>query len=83
MAAEWNTEEMRVLFKVWGDADIQSRFDGVVRNRHIYERIVENMKKLGYDRTWTRTRLKSNKNIVQRYRKVMFLSKICLCIKHI
>ena len=58
MAAEWNTEEMRVLLKVWGDADIQSRF-GVVRNRHIYERIVENTKKLGYDRTWTRTRLKS------------------------
>ena len=82
MAAEWTTEETRVLLKVWGDADIQSRFDGVVRNRHIYERIAENMKKLGYDRTWTQCKNKI-KNIVQRYRKVMFLSKICLCIKHL
>ena len=36
MAVEWTTEETRVLLRVWGDADIQNKFDGVVRNRHIY-----------------------------------------------
>ena len=41
------------MLRVWGDADIQNKFDGVVRNRHIYEKIAESMKKLGYDRTWT------------------------------
>ena len=68
-AIEWTTEETRVLLRVWGDADIQSKFDGVVRNRHIYEKIAERMKNLGYDRTWMQCKNKM-KNIVQIYRKV-------------
>ena len=72
---EWTTEETRVLLRVWGDADIQSKFDGVIRNRHIYEVIAKKLKELGYDRTWMQCKNKI-KNIVQRYRKVSFLRDI-------
>ena len=69
---EWTTEETRVLLR---DADIQSKFDGVIRNRHIYEDIAKKLKELGYDRTWMQCKNKI-KNIVQRCRKVSVLRDI-------
>ena len=37
--AEWSVQETRSLLGIWGDADVQSKLDGVVRNRTIYEQI--------------------------------------------
>ena len=41
--AEWSVQETRSLLgindKLWGDADVQSKLDSVVRNRTIYEQI--------------------------------------------
>ena len=35
--AEWSVQETRSLLGIWGDADVQSKLDGVVRNRTIYD----------------------------------------------
>ena len=41
--AEWSVQETRSLLGIWGDADVQSKLDGVVRNRTIYERITREL----------------------------------------
>ena len=41
--AEWSVQETRSLLGIWGDADVQSKLDGVVRNRTIYERIAREL----------------------------------------
>ena len=69
MASGWNTDETRALLSVWGAANVQSKLDGVVRNRTIYERIARELQVLGYSRTWEQCRTKI-KNLVKRYRKV-------------
>ena len=38
MAAGWTKDETWALIKVWGDANVQSKLDGVQRNWTIYER---------------------------------------------
>ena len=40
MAAGWNAQETRVLVSIWGEADVQSQLDGVVRNKVVYEKII-------------------------------------------
>ena len=59
--AEWTVHESRSLLGIWGDADVQSKLDGVVRNRTIYEQIVRELEALGYERTWQQCRTKIKK----------------------
>ena len=37
---------------IWGDADVQSQLDGIVRNKAIYQKVATAMTQLGYSRTW-------------------------------
>ena len=34
--ADWSVQETRCLLGIWGDADVQCKLDGVVRNKIIY-----------------------------------------------
>ena len=38
MASGWTAEMTRALVSVWGQANVQSELDGVVRNRTIFEK---------------------------------------------
>ena len=69
MAAGWSVDETRALLGIWGDADVQSKLDGVVRNRTVYQKISTALFDLGYEQTWQQCRTKIKKN-TQRYRKV-------------
>ena len=69
MAAGWFVDETRALLGIWGDADVQSKLDGVARNRTVYQKISTALSDLGYERTWQQCRTKI-KNLTQRYRKV-------------
>ena len=40
MAAGGSAQETRVLVSIWGEADVQSQLDGVVRNKVVYEKII-------------------------------------------
>ena len=33
MAAGWDFAEAKALLGIWGDADVQSQLDGIVRNK--------------------------------------------------
>ena len=70
MAARWSAEATRALLSMWGEQNIQSQVDWVVRNKVIYEKVAENLHELGYDFTWKQCRTKV-KNLTQSYRKVM------------
>ena len=50
--ADWSVQETRCLLGIWGDADVQCKLDGVVRNKIIYELIARELEMLGYERTW-------------------------------
>ena len=32
MAAGWSAQETKMLVSIWGEADVQSQLDGVIRN---------------------------------------------------
>ena len=69
MAAGWSTQETKTLVSIWGEADVQSQLDGVIRNKVIYEKISRKMEAAGYPRTWQQCRTKI-KNLTHKYRKV-------------
>ena len=77
--AEWTVQESRSLLRIWGDADVQSKLDGVVRNRTIYKQIARELEALGYERTWQQCRMKI-KHLVKRYRKVGMLFYISILL---
>ena len=52
MAAGWSTQETKMLVSIWGEADVQSQLDGVIRNKVIYEKISRKMEVAGFPRTW-------------------------------
>ena len=53
MAAGWSADKTRFLIELWGDANVQNDdLDGVQRNRTIYDKIVKEVEKLGYCKTW-------------------------------
>ena len=58
MASGWTAEMTRALVSVWGQANVQSELDGVVRNRTIFERISRELKEMGIHRTWQQCRTK-------------------------
>ena len=61
-----------------GQENVQSQLDGVQRNRVIYERIANEMKTMGYCKSWQQCRTKI-KNMTQKYRKVFFLI-VVVCV---
>ena len=72
--AEWSAQETSSLLGIWGAADVQSRLDGVVRNKTIYEKIARELVVHGYERTWQQCRTKV-KNLVKRYRMIYLLPR--------
>ncbi|GFQ92620.1 zinc finger protein with KRAB and SCAN domains 2 [Trichonephila clavata] len=56
--ARWCTEEIRALINIWGNLDVQQKFDGTVRDSEVYKNISEELKKLGYARTVPQIRSK-------------------------
>ena len=69
MASGWTSDETRALLGVWGESDVQSKLDGVSRNRTIFEKIASSLGEMGYFKTWEQCRTKV-KNMVGKYRKV-------------
>ena len=41
--------EICSLLGIWGAADVQSKLDGVLRNKTIYEQIARELEVLGYE----------------------------------
>jgi hypothetical protein len=54
----WTNEEILNLIQVWSDLEVQVQFGQSYRNSTTYEKIVANMKLLGYGRTWQQCRNK-------------------------
>ena len=69
MAAGWSTQDTKMLVSHWGEADVQSQLDGLIRNKVIYEKISRKMEVAGFPRTWQQCRTKI-KNLTHKYRKV-------------
>ena len=65
----WTLEETKALIAVWGQANVQSQLDSVVRNRTIYQRIAKELADLGLNKTWEQCKTKI-KNMTQKYNKV-------------
>ena len=65
----WTLEETKALIAVWGQANVQSQLDSVVRNRTIYQHIAKELADLGLNKTWEQCKTKI-KNMTQKYNKV-------------
>ena len=40
----WSNDETKALLGIWGDSEVQSQLDGVVRNRTIYEKVAAQLR---------------------------------------
>ena len=69
MAAGWSVDATRALIAIWGEQNIQENFDGVSRNKTIFEEIAGGMKERGYDFDYKQCRTKV-KNLKAKYNKV-------------
>lgn len=69
MATGWSSEETKVLIGIWGEEEIQTALDGVVRNKVVYQKVATALSALGHSKNWQQCRTKV-KNLVQRYKKV-------------
>ena len=50
-SVHWTEAETKALLSVWESKQIQSKLDGVVRNKNIYERISNQLKKNDVQKT--------------------------------
>ncbi len=41
----WSDKEIKTVIAIWGATDLQQQLDGAVRNKVIYEKIAQEMKK--------------------------------------
>ena len=48
----WSAEETESLINLWGEANVQSKLNGLFRNCAIYEQIAWVKDSLGYHRMW-------------------------------
>ena len=39
----WSREEVKTLLDIWGEDDVQLELEGVVRNKHVYDRIARKL----------------------------------------
>ena len=66
----WTDEETFLLIDLWGDEAVQAMLEGCSRNRHVYERISEELDKGGgFKRSWSQCRDKLKK-IKKQYKKI-------------
>ena len=65
----WADDEVLTLIHVWGNDKIQKELDGATRNKVIFDKISEEMKKEGYNRDWQQCKAKI-KNLKGEYRAV-------------
>ena len=65
----WSDKEIKTLIAVWGANDLQQQLDGAVRNKVVYERVAQEIKKQGYECDWMQCRTKI-KNLKTNYKKV-------------
>ena len=68
MAAGWSAEATKALLSEWGEQNIQSQLDGVVRNKLVHGKVVESMCEMGYVYTWKQCRTEA-KSLTQAYRE--------------
>ena len=47
----WTDEEIIKLIQIWGEEEIQAQLEGCTRNMHVYEKIAQELRDMGYDRT--------------------------------
>lgn len=64
----WTAHETKMLLQIWGHEDIQSQFDGVVRNDDVYKSIGQELQILGVSRDTKQIREKIKK-LKQQYRQ--------------
>ncbi|MGH0154325.1 UNVERIFIED_CONTAM: hypothetical protein FKN15_026887 [Acipenser sinensis] len=48
----WTDDEVRALLHIWSDSNIQTKLEGAVRNKSIFEEIANKLQKFGIDRDW-------------------------------
>ena len=51
MASGCGSKETRTQVSLWGQENVQNELDTAIRNRTVYEQIVREMGKRGYERT--------------------------------
>ena len=71
MASRGSTwgEEVKALLEIWGDEQIQSKFDGAKRKQPLHEKIARELKAKGYNRDVEQIKTKI-KNLRSMYRSI-------------
>ena len=68
MTTHWTESETKALISILGGEEMQQKVDGVVRNRNIYEKISQELSKVGINRSWKPCHDRI-KNLLAKYRK--------------
>ena len=45
--AFWNNKEVQALISIWGNEDIQRQLESVIRNKKVYQMILQHLAKMG------------------------------------
>ena len=71
MASRGSTwgEEVKALLEIWGDEQIQSKFDGARHTQPLHEKIARELKAKGYNRDVEQIKTKI-KNLKSMYRPI-------------
>ena len=65
----WKDDEISALISIWGDDIVQAQLEGCKRNKLVYEKVSESMKKVGFERSAVQCREKAKK-VKSEYRKI-------------
>ena len=57
----WKDDEVSALINIWGDGIVQAQLEGCKRNKLVYEKVSESMKKAGFERSAVQCREKAKK----------------------
>ena len=68
--ANWTDDETLLLIELWSEDGVQAQLEGCRKNQHVYEKIVDQLKDAGYERTVEQCRYKMKK-LKQDYRKIV------------
>ena len=66
----WTDEETLVLVSVWSDDVVQTELEGCHRNQHFFQKMSDELRKQGYNRTWEKCREKVKK-LKKQYKEVI------------
>lgn len=67
--ANWSDSEVVQLIELWGEEGVQEQLEGAKRNKHVYDKLAEEMQKKGSEKTGEQCRAKMKKLKLD-YRKV-------------